>query len=300
MSAAAPVVAAAGESTARTPLWWGAWLTGGVALAFALGPLLWTVDPHLPAARAAAFAAPSMAHPLGTDEQARDVLARVLAGGRLALHVGLGTALITLTVGLALGLVAGWLGGLTDAIVRRTADVALAFPGILLALLVMHLAPPDAGAWTVVLALAATGWAGPCRVVRALTVQLRARPWVVAARCLGAGHARILTRHLLPAVLGPAAVHATFAVAGAILGEASLSFLGLGPRGVVSWGALLEEGAATLLRSPRLVVATAGALLSLQVGLNLLADGLRDRLDPRTGGAGLQHLALAGGDDAAR
>jgi peptide/nickel transport system permease protein len=110
----------------------------------------------------------------------------------------------------------------------------------------------------------------------------------------------VLTRHLLPAVLGPAAVHATFSVAGAILGEASLSFLGLGPRGVVSWGALLEEGAATLLRSPRLVVSTAMALLSLQVGLNLLADGLRDRLDPRAGGANLQHLSLAGRTDAHR
>jgi peptide/nickel transport system permease protein len=275
-------------------------VTATVAAAFVFGPLLWPVDPHLPATDALSFAAPSAAHPLGTDEQARDVLARVLAGGRLALHVGLGTALITLTVGLALGLPAGWLGGPLDAVVRRAADVALAFPGILLALLVMHLAPPDAGAWTVVFALAATGWAGPCRVVRALTVQLRTRPWVVAARCLGASHARMLTRHLLPAVLGPAAVHATFSVAGAILGEASLSFLGLGPRGVVSWGALLEEGAATLLRSPRLVVSTAMALLSLQVGLNLLADGLRDRLDPRAGGANLQHLSLAGRTDAHR
>lgn len=221
-------------------------------------------------------------HPLGTDEDGFDTLARVLAGGRLALIVGLGTAGLSVGIGLLMGCIAGWFGGWIGGAIMRVTDVMMSFPGILLALLVLFVTR-DPGIPTVVLSLSLTSWAGHARLVRGLVVTVRGRDHVTAARCLGAGPVRIMARYVLPEIAGPVAVQATFAVAAAVLGEASLSFLGLGPQGVVSWGGLLEQGAVLFIKAPALVLSAGGALLVFQAGVNLLGDGLRDRLDPRLG-----------------
>ncbi len=237
----------------------------------------------------AVIAGPSARHFLGTDEDGRDTLSRVLAGGRVALVVGLATAALSVGLGLILGGLAGWMGGWVDAIVSRVCDVLMAFPGILLALLVLFVTA-DPGLPTVVLSLSLTAWAGHARLVRALVRGVRDRDFVRAGRCVGASEPRLLVRYVLPEVVGPVLVQATFAVAGAVLGEASLSFLGLGPQGVVSWGGLLEQGAVLFLKTPALVLSAGGALLCLLAAVNLTGDGLRDLLDPRLAGQTVRNV----------
>ena len=261
------------------PLWQGAALTAllvGLAL---VGP---TVAPWSPDDRDVQhrLEGPSAQHLLGTDEEGRDTLSRVLTGARLALVVGLGTAALAVGIGLFAGLVAGWTGGWVEAVIMRITDVLMAFPGILLALIVVFVTR-DPGVLTVILALSLTSWAAHARLARGLVVTVRQRDFVVAAQLMGASDARIAVRYVMPEILGPMAVQATFAIAGAVMGEASLSFLGLGPQGVVSWGGLLEQGAVLFLKSPALVLSAGGALLLFQAAINLLGDGLRDRLDPR-------------------
>lgn len=252
-----------------------------LSLAVWLGPLVW---PWAPEQRTGVLLGPpGWQHWLGTDEEGYDNLARILAGGRLALLVGPGVALASVSIGLTLGALAGFFGGWLDALVTWAADLLLCFPGILLALLVVFVTERP-GMGTVVVCLSATGWAGHARLVRALVASGRDRDHAVAARCLGASPLRVLTVHVLPDVLGPIAVQGTFSVAAGVLGEASLSFLGLGPQGVISWGAMLEQGTALLLQSPTLVLSTGGALLLLVTSVNLLGDGLRDFLDPRRQG----------------
>ncbi len=261
---------------------WGATLTTLVVLASVFGPFLvgYSADTrdvdHV-------LAGPSFLHLLGTDEDGYDTLARVLAGGRLALIVGLGTMALSVGIGVLMGGLAGYFGGLFEQAVIRTTDVLMAFPGILLALLVLFVTA-DPGVITVIGALSLTSWAGHARLVRGLVITVRGRDHVLAARCMGAGHLRILSRYILPEIAGPITVQATFAIAGAVLGEASLSFLGLGPQGVVSWGGLLEQGAILFLKTPALVLSAGGALLLLLAGMNLMGDGLRDHLDPRLAG----------------
>lgn len=258
-------------------------------LLFWCGPWLWPMSPQQ-IDLDAVLSAGSTAHPLGTDAEGRDLLARILAGGRLATLVGLGTAAIAVGGGAVIGAVAGWRGGLVDVVVSRAADVAMAFPGLLLALLVIFVSERP-GVWTVVLALSLTSWASHGRLVRGLVLSLRARDDLLAATLYGSSTARLLRLHVLPAIGGPLAVQATFAAAGAVLGEASLSFLGLGPDDAVSWGALLEDGTLLALRSPLLLLGPAGALLLWQAGLFVLADGLRDRLDPRNVASALRPRA---------
>ena len=265
-----------------TPLALGLVLTALVVAAALFGPPLVAHGPH-DRDIDQVLAAPSLGHPLGTDEDGYDTLARVLAGGRLALIVGLGTMAVSVGIGVLLGAVAGYFGGWLEQIVVRTTDVMMAFPGILLALLVLFVTA-DPGIITVIGALSLTSWAGHARLVRGLVITVRGRDHVIAARCMGAGHVRILGRYILPEIAGPILIQATFAVAGGILGEASLSFLGLGPQGVISWGGLLEQGAVLFIKAPALVGSAGGALLLLLAGMNLIGDGLRDRLDPRLAG----------------
>ena len=157
--------------------------------------------------------------------------------------------------------------------------LALAFPGILLAIFIVFLTR-DPGLWAVILALSATGWAGYARLVRGQVLVLRERPHVEAARGLGASHVRILWVHVLPGLSGPLAVQATFGLAGAVLAEASLSFLGLGPQGVVSWGALLDQGTVLFLKTPWVAISAGMAIFATVLGVNLVGDALRDALDP--------------------
>ncbi len=220
------------------------------------------------------------AHPLGTDVIGRDVLSRVIYGARVSLVVGITVVAFSLTGGLLVGGLAGLIGGWTDRVLSGIIDVLLAFPGILLAIALIAIVGP--GLSNVVFALSALGWVPFARLVRGQVLLLREQEFVVAARGLGVGPTRILLRHLLPNLIGPLSVQSTFATAGAILAEATLSFLGLGVQGQPSWGSMLDHGAEVFLLAPHLAFAPGLAILVTVLALNFVGDGLRDWLDPRT------------------
>jgi peptide/nickel transport system permease protein len=259
-------------------------LAGAVLLLVFLGAALLgpALAPHGPTAQNLdlVLAPASPAHPFGTDENGCDLLSMVLHGARLALLLAGSTVAICFVVGTLLGAVAGYVGGLLDEALMRLVDVLLSFPGILLNLAIVALVKhPSPG--FVVLALAVNGWVGYARVARAQTLAVREREYVLAARAAGARLPRILVRHVVPSILGPLVVQATFAFGGVILIEASLSFLGLGPAIPYSWGALLAQGTTYLWRSTHLAAVPGIAIATVVLGCNLLGDGLRDRLDPR-------------------
>lgn len=223
---------------------------------------------------------PSLAHPLGLDELGRDVLARLLTGGRISLLVGVTVVSISAVVGTAIGAVSGYLGGWVDEVTGRVMDVLLAFPGILLAIAMVAVLGPNLV--NVVLALSSIGWVGYARLVRGQVMKVREFEYVQAARALGATTPRILVRHVVPATLSPVTVQATLGMAGAIVAEASLSFLGLGAQPPTpSWGTMLDAGRSHLFDAPHLTVFPGVAIALLVVGFNLAGDALRDYLDPR-------------------
>lgn len=217
---------------------------------------------------------------LGYDDLGRPVLDRLLMGARTALLVGLGVVIVAALVGTLIGAVAGYLGGWVDLIVVRVIDVFLAFPGILLAIALAGILGPGLG--NVVVALSVVGWVGYARLVRAQVLSLKEREHVLAARALGAGHARILWRHLLPLALAPVIVEATFGVASAVIAEAGLSFLGLGVQPpAASWGTMIRDGVGVMLVAPHLVLAPGVAIVLVVLAVNRLGDVLRDWLDVR-------------------
>ena len=234
---------------------------------------------------------PSAAHPLGTDELGRDVLARLIQGGRISLAVGLAGALLAAAIGTAIGLVAGYLGGVVDALLMRLTDMVISLP--LLPLLIV-LAAVDlgklglpvqgefAGVVRIVILMALFGWTTTARLVRASVLSLRTREFVRAAQAMGAGPARILVRHILPNAAGPLIVATTLAIGNVILVESVLSFLGLGVQPpVASWGNMLTGAQELLFEAPRLAL-WPGVLIFLSVlAFNLLGDGLQSYLDPR-------------------
>jgi peptide/nickel transport system permease protein len=219
-------------------------------------------------------------HPLGTTEDGTDVLSALCHGTRVALIVGFCTVALSVIVGTTIGLISGYYGGWVDEGLMRLTEVFLSFPGFLLALLIVF-ALGEATILGVILALNVSGWAGYARLVRGQVLSVRNREFVMAAGAMGASVFRILRVHILPNVLGPVTVQATFGVAGAILAESTLSFLGVGPQDATSWGALLDEGAVLFLKTPTLALVSGGALFLTVLGVNLLGDALRDRLDPR-------------------
>ncbi len=229
----------------------------------------------------APLAAPSKAHRLGTTEDGTDVLSALIHGARSAAIVGVATVAVSVGLGLCIGLIAGWRGGATDLLLMTLTEMFLAFPGFLLALLIVFVSG-GGSLLSVVVALNVTGWAGFARLVRAQVLSVKGLDFIVASKALGASTQRLLFRHVLPNVIGPVTVQATFALAGAVLAEASLSFLGLGPADTVSWGALLDEGAVLFLKTPQLALLSGGAVALTVLGVNLLGDALRDRLDPRS------------------
>jgi peptide/nickel transport system permease protein len=223
---------------------------------------------------------PSVAHPLGLDELGRDVWARLLAGARVSLLVGLVVVGVSASVGLVVGAIAGYAGGVVDELVSRVIDVLLAFPGILLAIALVAVLGPSLT--NVVIALASIGWVGYARLVRGQVLKAREFEFVQAARALGAGPARILARHIVPTAVPALVVQATLGMAGAILAEAALSFLGLGVQPPTpSWGTMINGGRAHLIDAPHLTVFPGVAIALVVLGFNFLGDGLRDRLDPR-------------------
>jgi peptide/nickel transport system permease protein len=222
---------------------------------------------------------PSITHPLGQDKLGRDILSRIIYGARVSLYVGVFTVLISAVVGSIVGALAGYLGGVVDEVVMRLIDILLAFPGILLAIAIMAILGPSLN--NVVIALALLGWVTYARLVRGQVLALREYEFVQAARALGADAKRIIARHLMPNVLGPVIVTATFGMAGAIVAEAGLSFLGLGTQPPTpSWGSMLNDGRAFLLTAPHLTTFPGVAIMVIVLGLNFLGDGLRDILDP--------------------
>jgi peptide/nickel transport system permease protein len=254
-------------------------LVGVMSLASLLAPWLAPFDP-LDINVRAILQPPSWNHPLGTDALGRDVLSRVLWGGRVSLWVGFVAVGISTAIGLALGLVAGYFGRLTDEIVMRGVDVMLCFPSFFLILAVIAFLEPNLTNIMVVIGL--TSWMGVARLVRAETLGLKSRDFVLAARVAGAGPTRILLRHILPNALAPVLVSASLGVAGAILVESALSFLGLGVQPPdPSWGNMLLEGKEVLGIAPWLSVFPGLAILLTVLGYNLLGESLRDLLDPR-------------------
>lgn len=224
---------------------------------------------------------PSASHWMGTDQLGRDVLSRILFGARVSLSVSISVVFGAGIVGLTIGSLAGYFGGWFDRIVNTVLiNAFLSFPGILLAIAFAAFLGP--GISKVILALIITGWAGYARLARAQILQAREMEYVLAARSLGASHLRILVRHLLPNILQPVLVQATIAMAGAILAESTLSFLGLGVLAPMpSWGAMLSDAKSHLFDAPHLVIFPALAVMAAVLAFNLLGDALRDWLDPR-------------------
>jgi peptide/nickel transport system permease protein len=223
---------------------------------------------------------PSLAHPFGLDELGRDVLARLLTGARVSLLVGASVVGISAIAGTLIGALAGYLGGWFDELTGRLMDVLLAFPGILLAIAMVAVLGPSLT--NVVLALSLIGWVSYARLVRGQVLKIRELEYVQAARALGATTPRILRRHVIPATLSPVTVQATLGMAGAIIAEASLSFLGLGVQPPTpSWGTMLDAGRSHLFDAPHLTVFPGLAIALLVVGFTVAGDALRDYFDPR-------------------
>jgi peptide/nickel transport system permease protein len=229
----------------------------------------------------ARLSSPSSAHWLGTDELGRDILSRIIFGARVSMLVSISVVLGAGLVGLAIGSLAGYFGGWFDRLVNVVLiNAFLSFPGILLAIAFAAFLGPGLG--KVILALVVTGWAGYARLARAQILQAKEMEYVLAARSLGASHARILLRHLLPNILQPVLVQATVAMAGAILAESTLSFLGVGVLAPMpSWGAMLNDARSHLFDAPHLVLFPALAVMTAVLAFNLLGDALRDWLDPK-------------------
>ncbi len=219
---------------------------------------------------------------LGYDDLGRPILDRLLAGAGTSMRVALLVIAVSVVTGSLIGTVSGYVGGWVDRIVVRIIDVFLAFPGILLAIALAGIMGP--GIDNVVFALAAVGWVGFARLARAQVLSLRQRDHVCAAIALGTRHWRIVFRHLLPLIGAPLIVEATFGIAGIVIAEAGLSFLGLGVQAPdASWGSMIRDGARYMLVAPHMVLAPGIALMLVVLAVNMLGDRLRDRLDVRSG-----------------
>lgn len=223
---------------------------------------------------------PSWAHPLGTDDLGRDVLVRMLYGARISLLVGFVAVGISTLIGIFLGALAGYYGGWIDALIMRFVDIMLCFPTFFLILAVIAFLDPSI--WNIMIVIGLTSWMGVARLIRAEFLSLRQRDFVLAAQALGASDQRLIFRHILPNAMSPVLVSATLGVAGAILTESALSFLGIGVQPPTpSWGNMLIIGKQTLGSAWWLSVFPGLAILITVLGYNLLGEGVRDALDPR-------------------
>jgi peptide/nickel transport system permease protein len=261
----------------------GAALVGLFAAGTLLAPWLAPADPaEVPAALSQAMLRPpGPRHLLGTDALGRDLLSRVLHGGRVSLAIGVGVEALAAAIGIAMGLVAGYYGGWRDAALMRLTDIVMAFPSLILAIgLIAVFEEP--GLDKVAVVLVALGWTTIARVVRGEVLSVKAREYVQAARALGTPDLLLMGRHVLPNAMGPVIVTATIGVGSNMVAEAGLSFLGLGAQApTISWGSMLADGQTFLAAAPWAAVFPGLCLMLAVLGVNLLGDGLRDRLDPR-------------------
>jgi peptide/nickel transport system permease protein len=225
---------------------------------------------------------PSSAHWFGTDELGRDILSRIIFGARISMLVGGSVVSLSLLIGLIVGSVSGYYGGLLDRFINIIVmNAFLSFPGILLAIAFVAFRGP--GLFNLILALSLGGWIGYARLVRAQILAVREREFVEAARALGAGDVRILVRHILPNIIQPVIVQSAIGLAGAILAEATMSFLGLGvPPPTASWGSMLNDARVHLFDAPHLVLFPAATVMLAVLSFNFIGDALRDLLDPRS------------------
>ena len=228
------------------------------------------------------LSSPSTVHWFGTDELGRDILSRVIYGSRISMLVGSSVVAVSLALGLIIGSIAGYYGGRLDRFVNVVVmNAFLSFPGILIAIAFVAFRGP--GIFNLVLALSLGGWVGYARLVRAQVLAAREREFVEAARALGASDLRVIVHHILPNIIQPVVVQAAIGMAGAILAEATMSFLGLGvPPPTASWGAMLNDGRAHLFDAPHLVIFPAVAVMLAVLSFNFIGDALRDYLDPRS------------------
>ena len=253
-----------------------------VAVGALLAPLLAPYDPtaqldiaHLQSKP------PSAAHPFGTDPYSRDVLSRLIYGARVSLAVGLGSVVLAMSIGVVIGIVAGYVGGAVDAVLMRLVDAAISVPRLLVLILVGSLWG-RLGLVPLTLLMAGTGWFTVSRLIRAETLAVRDREYVLAARALGTSTPRLLVRHVLPNVLAPALVAAALGIANVILLEAALSYLGIGVRPpTASWGTIIEDGAERVAELWWLTLFPGLAILVTVFACNALGDALRDAFDPR-------------------
>jgi len=261
----------------------GVGLVALVAVAALLAPWLAPFDPVSGDLRNAYLLGPGGRFLLGTDSQGRDVLSRVLYGARLSLAVGLISQAVSVTLGVVLGLAAGYYGRWVDATLMRLADITLAFPTLLLLIAVAAAVTPSLP--VVFLVIGVVGWAGMARLVRGQVLVIKHAEYVTAARALGAADRRVLLRHLLPNVATQVIIAATLGIAGAIMAEAALSFVGLGAQPPTpSWGAMVAEGRDLLRVAPWVSLAPGIAIGMAVLGFNLVGDALREAHDPRLGG----------------
>ena len=260
-------------------LMFGLFLVGVMSMAAVFAPLLATHD-YLLRENASILLSPDASHLFGTDDLGRDVFSRMLYGARVSLWIGFVSVSISVSIGITLGLIAGYFRGLVDEFIMRFVDVMLCFPSLFLILAVIAFLGQSL--LNIMIIIGLTSWMGVARLVRAETLSLRERDFIYAARLSGAGTARILLRHILPNTAAPVLVSATLGVAGAILLESSLSFLGIGVEyPMPSWGNILIEGKQTLGVAWWLSLFPGFAILLTVLGYNLVGEGLRDLLDPR-------------------
>jgi peptide/nickel transport system permease protein len=260
-------------------------IVGLLMIACMLGPLVYRVDPldqDLTARlRPPVWSGGSQLNPLGADGFGRDTLARVLYGGRISIGISVAAIAVACLIGVPLGLAAGYLRGRPENIIMRLADAQQALPGVLLAIIIV--AVTGASVLNLVLVLALSGWSVYTRLVYGIVRSLRGRDFVLAAETIGSPPWRIMLRHVLPNVLTPIIVLATLQVARMIQAEAALSFLGLGvPQSSPSWGSILTDGQKVIFATPWLATIPGIAIFIAVLGVNLLGDGLRSVLDPRS------------------
>jgi oligopeptide transport system permease protein len=247
---------------------------------------------------------PRADHIFGTDKLGRDLFSRIWWGARVSLTVAVVGSLTSLVIGMTYGSIAGYLGGQLDNLLMRFVDVMYGFPTLLFIILVMVVLPSETavqGMINIFIAIGIVGWMGMARLIRGQFLSLREKEFVLAARMIGAGPARIISRHLLPNSLGPAVVSLTLGIPGLILTEATLSFIGLGvPPPIPSWGQMVSEGWQGLRASPHMTIFPGLAITLTMLAFNFLGDGLRDALDPTMRGTALVSAARRKKKKAAR
>jgi peptide/nickel transport system permease protein len=273
----------------RRPGGWNVAVGGGILLIFVIiAVFAGLLSPHDPYAQdlvnklkpPAWSAGGSTAHLLGTDYLGRDILSRLIYGARISLLVGVATAIGAAFIGVTTGVIGGYLGGWVDAAIQRVVVIFQAFPFILLAILLVAIT--GAGTWKVVFILVLSRWPAFNRVARSEALSQRTREYILAAQAMGSHWFRLMNRHVMPAVVAPTIVVATFSISGAILGEAGLSFLGLGvPIATPTWGNMLADGRNYMYADPWLTIPPGVALFVIVIAANIMGDGIRDLTDPR-------------------